>query len=195
METSPYHHGDLKNALIEAGFKILKEEGLAGLSLRNVAREAGVSHSAPYAHFEDKQALIAAISTEAFRQLYQQVSAVFRDYRGEPQKLLVETAWEYLQFALNDPARFKLMFSGVLEQEKEYTEFVQISQETFFKLVEIVETCQQDGVLQAGAADLAAVVVWSKVHGFTSLLLEGQISRTVLKQAPLKELLVNIIQL
>ena len=70
MAESNYHHGDLKNALIQAGVKILSKEGISGLSLRKVARQAGVSHAAPYAHFADKQALIAAISTEGYKQLY-----------------------------------------------------------------------------------------------------------------------------
>ena len=61
-----YHHGDLKNALIKAGADILSNEGVSALSLRKVARKAGVSHAAPYAHFTDKQALIAAISTEGY---------------------------------------------------------------------------------------------------------------------------------
>jgi AcrR family transcriptional regulator len=62
MTETTYHHGDLKNALIQAGMEILAEEGLGSLSLRKVAKQAGVSHAAPYAHFNDKQALIAAIS-------------------------------------------------------------------------------------------------------------------------------------
>src|SRR5512147_1727830 len=69
-----YHHGDLKNALIEAGADILSKDGVSGLSLRKVALKAGVSHTAPYAHFADKQALIAAISTDGYRRLYEALS-------------------------------------------------------------------------------------------------------------------------
>ena len=87
-----YHHGDLKNALIRAGVDILAKDGVTGLSLRKVALKAGVSHSAPYAHFADKQALIAAISTEGFRQLYERVSRVTEKYRNQPDKQLLEVA-------------------------------------------------------------------------------------------------------
>ncbi|MCA9873725.1 MAG: TetR/AcrR family transcriptional regulator, partial [Anaerolineales bacterium] len=109
-----YHHGDLKNALIKAGTEILAKNGVSGLSLRKVAQKAGVSHAAPYAHFADKQALIAAISTEGFRQLYEQVLVVADEYAANPAQQLLETAWTYVQFAIDDPDQFKIMFSSVL---------------------------------------------------------------------------------
>ena len=193
MSATTYHHGDLKNALIRAGVEILASEGLGSLSLRKVAKQAGVSHAAPYAHFADKQALIAAISTEGFKELYTQIGSVFEAHRSDPETLLIETAWAYVQFALNEHDLFKLMFSSALEKEKEYADFVKISQENFTQLVKIVEICQGTGYLKSGASDLVAVSIWSTVHGFTSLLLEGQISHTVLEKASLKDLLILII--
>ena len=194
MSATPYHHGDLKNALIKAGVEILAEEGLGGLSLRKVAKQAGVSHAAPYSHFKDKQALIAAISTEGFKQLYTQIEAVKEAHQADPETLLIESAWAYIQFALNAPDRFKLMFSSVLEKEKDYPDFVEISQKNFDQVVEIVEICQKAGTLKAGASDLIALSLWGTVHGFISLLLEGQISHTVLEKAPLKDIVISIIQ-
>ena len=194
MTSTSYHHGDLKNALIQAGVEILAREGVSGLSLRKVARQAGVSHAAPYSHFADKQALIAAISTEGFKQLFTQIKAVFIDYKDDPENLLIETAWAYLQFALNEPDRFKLMFSSVLEKEKDYPDFVEISQNNFRQLVEIVEICQKANALKAGEPNLIAVSLWGTVYGFISLLLEGQISHTVLEKRSLKEILIFIIQ-
>jgi AcrR family transcriptional regulator len=194
MVTTPYHHGDLKNALIKAGVEILAREGVGGLSLRKVAKQAGVSHAAPYSHFADKQALIAAISTEGFKQLYSQIEAVLEKHQGYPETLLIETAWTYVQFALNAPDRFKLMFSSVLEKEKEYPDFVEISQRNFQQLVDIVEICQQAGILKAGELDFLALSVWGTVHGFVSLLLEGQISHTVLEKSSLKEIVIFIIK-
>jgi AcrR family transcriptional regulator len=194
MTSETYHHGDLKNALIRAGVEILGREGIGGLSLRKVAKQAGVSHAAPYAHFADKQALIAAISTESFKQLYSQIGAVKQTYQTNPETLLIEVAWAYVQFALNEPDRFKLMFSSVLEKEKDYPDFVEISQKNFRQLVEIVEICQQAEVVKQGASDLIALSLWGTVHGFVSLLLEGQISHTVLEKASLKDILIFIIQ-
>lgn len=189
MIKKKYHHGDLKNALIEAGADILSKEGMNGLSLRKVAARVGVSHAAPYAHFADKQTLVAAISTEGFRRLYERVRAAAEAYQSDPKQQLIETAWAYVQFALDDAAHFKVMFSGALEQEKEYPEFVEMSQINFRLLVTLVERSQAAGVLRSGPADELAVSVWSLVHGFISLALEHQISHIILERYTLKELL------
>ncbi len=191
MVEKKYHHGDLKNALIRSGVEILSTEGVHGLSLRKVAAHAGVSHAAPYAHFADKQALIAAISTEGFRRLYERVQATSEAYDHDPQRQFVETAWVYVQFALDDPAHFKIMFSGVLEQEKDYPEFVEMSRKNFQSVVALVESCQAAGLLRPGPADELAVSVWSLVHGFIALTLEGQVSHVILNRYPLKSLLVR----
>ncbi len=190
MPTEKYHHGDLKNALITAGIEILAEDGESGLSLRKVAGRAGVSHSAPYAHFADKQALIAAISTEGYRRLYEMLMGVTSAHTGDPLRQLVETAWVYTRFALDDPAHFKITFSGILEKEKDYPEFVEMSKRSFSVVEEIVRLCQEAGVLEAGPTDAVAVSVWSMVHGFVSLLLENQISHTVTDRMTIRGLLI-----
>ncbi len=190
MPSKKYHHGDLKNALIAAGIKILAKEGVSGLSLRKVARKAGVSHSAPYAHFPDKQSLIAAISTEGFKQLYSELDAAVLPYSGDPQRQLMEGAWAYIQFALNNTDTFNIMFSGVLEKEKDYPAFVEISRKTFERLVEIVQACQQAGVLRQGPAEIMAVAVWGQLHGILSLTLEGQISHVLLDRFSIREMML-----
>ena len=193
MSATTYHHGNLKNALIQAGVEILAKEGVGSLSLRKVAKQAGVSHAAPYSHFKDKHALIAAISTEGFKQLYSQIKTVFEANQDQPESLLLETTWAYFQFALNETDSFKLMFSSALEKEKEYPNFVAVSHENFAQLVKIVEICQQGGVLKDGPSEIVAVSVWSTVHGFVSLFIEGQISHTVVDGQDLKHLLTQII--
>ena len=185
-----YHHGDLKNALIEAGADILSKEGVSGLSLRKVAQKAGVSHTAPYAHFADKQALIAAISTEGYRRLHADLAVVVQHYQGDPARQLVEGAWAYVQFALNDTDHFKIALSGVVEKEKNYPAFVEMTRQNFALLVQIVETCQASKILKRGPADLLAVGVWSLIHGFVALILEDQISHTVLDRFSLRQMLI-----
>lgn len=188
MSNRKYHHGDLKNALIKAGVEILSKEGIEGLSLRKVAQRAGVSHNAPYSHFPDKQSLIAAISTEGFKQLYSELDAAASLYVDDPKRQLQEGAWTYAQFALNNADTFKIMFSGVLEKEKEYPAFIEISRRTFQRVVEIVKACQTAKVLSSGSAEMMAVSVWGQVHGIISLMLEGQISRTVLDKFSVRDI-------
>lgn len=185
-----YHHGDLKNALIAAGADILAKDGVSGLSLRKVAQQAGVSHAAPYAHFADKQALIAAISTDGYRRLYEALVATTQQYADDPARQLVEGAWAYVQFAVNDTDYFKIMLSGAIEKEKDYPAFVEISQRSFALLVQIVEACQQAKILKRDPSDLIAVGAWSLIHGFVSLFLEDQISHTVLDRYSLRDMLI-----
>lgn len=190
MPRKKYHHGDLKNALIKAGVEILSKEGINGLSLRKVAQRAGVSHSAPYSHFPDKQSLIAAISTEGFNQLYTELDSVVLAYPKNPKKQLLQGTLAYVQFALNNTDTFKIMFSGVLEKEKEYPSFVEVSRKTFELVVGIVQACQKAGILHAASPEMIAVAIWGQVHGIVSLALEGQISHSVLDHHTVQDIVL-----
>jgi AcrR family transcriptional regulator len=185
-----YHHGDLKNTLVAAAITILAKDGVAGLTLRKVARKAGVSHAAPYAHFSDKQALIAAISTEGFKRLYDSMDSVISSYPNDPLKQLTGGAWAYIQFGVSDPDHFKVTFSGVLEREKDYPAFVEISQKTFARVVSVVKDCQLAGVLGQDSPEVVAVTLWGQLHGLVSLFIEGQISHTVMDQHSLQEMFI-----
>ncbi|HVM72455.1 MAG TPA: TetR/AcrR family transcriptional regulator [Anaerolineales bacterium] len=190
MPEKKYHHGDLKNALIEAGAEILSKEGVNGFSLRKAARRAGVSHAAPYAHFADKQAFIAAVSTEGYRRLYDKLVAVINKYPGDPLRQFVEVAWAYVEFARSDPAHFKVTFSSVIEKEREFPEFLEMTGKNFRLLTGLVEAGQAAGILKPGAADAMAVSVWSLVHGFAVLLIEGQFSHTLLDRMTVRKLFI-----
>ena len=104
-----YHHGDLRAAVLQAAGEILETEGLSGLSLREAARRAGVSHNAPYRHFADRESLLAALAAEGFGLLAaaQREAAAKIGLRGMGEA--------YVRFALAHPERFQLMFGGVIE--------------------------------------------------------------------------------
>ncbi|MBN2389208.1 MAG: TetR/AcrR family transcriptional regulator [Anaerolineae bacterium] len=192
-EKSSYHHGDLKNALIEAGIEILARDGVNGLSLRKVARKAGVSHAAPYAHFADKQALVAAIATDGHRKLHAKIVGIMEQYPDDPLRQLVETAWAYVEFGFEEPDHFRITFSGAVEKERDYPALVEMTANNFGILRALVSRCQAAGFLNPGEPDLAAVSVWGLIHGFVSLIQEGQISHSVLSCYSLWEMLIFVL--
>jgi AcrR family transcriptional regulator len=182
-----YHHGDLKNALIKAGIEILSKEGTHALSLRNVAKKAGVSHAAPYAHFTDKQALIAAIATEGYKKLYDQLVLAQTSQTISLNRLLA-VAHAYIQFAIDEPDHFRITFSGFVEVEQNYLEYVEQSKLCFALLVAVVSDCQSDGVLKPGDTQLTAVSIWACIHGFVQLLLGNQLPGMLLERYSIQDL-------
>src|ERR1043165_1094435 len=109
-----YQHGDLRRALIQAGLKLLGEHGVAGLSLRAAAQLAGVSHAAPYRHFRDKDALVAAIAEEGFRLLTKRMrEEIEAAATSDLPARLRASAWGYVSFAIENPGYFRTIFGGI----------------------------------------------------------------------------------
>jgi len=152
---STYHHGDLPPALLKAAGKILEKEGAGALSLRELARRAGVSHNAPYRHFPDRAALLAALASEGFERLRQELEA----HAGQ------ESAVAYVRFALENPQRFRLMFGGQIA----YDRYPALREQANAAHANLEERFSQYG----GDASLAAAAAWSLVHGLAHLLLDG----------------------
>ncbi len=185
-----YHHGDLKNALIRAGIEILAGEGVGGLSLRKVAKRAGVSHSAPYAHFADKQALIAAISTEGHAKIFAAISEIMILHANDPLLQLIGAARAYLEFGLTEPDHFRITFSGVVEQERDYPALVEMTHKNFELIRQIATRCREVGIFGPGSDDLLAVSLWGAVHGLISLIQQDQVSSRVMDHTTPDELLL-----
>ena len=196
MPKSAYHHGDLRNALIQAGIDIVAAEGVYGLTLRKTARRAGVSHNAPYAHFADKQSLIAAIALEGHIKIHALIEKVIERHPGNPLKQLVNLAWEYVQFGLESPAHYKITFSGLIENEKNYPSFVEVSQHSLQLLQGIVGNCQKAGIFNSHGQPvrLLAVSAWSLIHGLVSLVIEGQVPSRIRQSVPPKRMVISALQ-
>jgi AcrR family transcriptional regulator len=196
MPKKNYHHGDLKNALIQAGIRILAEEGVGGLSLRKAARKAGVSHSAPYAHFTDKQNLIAAIASDGHKQIYERFTAIQMRHFDEPLLQFTAGAWVYVEFGLGAPDHYKITFSGTIQDEHSHSEFIEYSQRNMQILRTTIERCRSAGYLNNNDVnpELQAVSIWGLLHGLVLLMIQGQVPGDLMKKTQPKDMLIAALQ-
>jgi AcrR family transcriptional regulator len=170
-----YHHGDLRRALLDAVVAHVAERGNAGeVTLREVARLAGVSHNAPYRHFPDKQAILAEVAAEGFGLLSASVRNA-RESAATPEDRFVSSGVAYLQFAQTHPGHLAVMFGP--EIAKSQTRELQMrANETFTILTELaIEAGATPGV----EARRIGTVVWSLVHGLAVLAQHKQIPGSV----------------
>jgi AcrR family transcriptional regulator len=170
-----YHHGDLRNALIRAGQALLAEEGIAGLDLRKVARAAGVSHAAPYRHFADKQALLAAIAEEGFYQLAQSLDTAIGQAPSNAADQLEQLAHAYVRFAIDHPAHMREMFSGLTVQRAAYPQLHAAAKQAFQRVIQVIERGQARHEIGPGAPADLSMVAWTQIHGIAMLLIEDQL--------------------
>lgn len=170
----PYHHTDLKQTLISVGLSILAEEGISELNLRAVARRAGVSHTAPYRHFADKEALIVAIAEDGFRRLVVQLGAAKSATPGGVKAQLTAVGRAYIDFAVQQRDSFRLMFSHVISHREQYLELCALARACFQLLQDIIEEGQAERIFVMGNSTELTKSAWSMIHGFASLLIEGQ---------------------
>ncbi|MEP7288152.1 MAG: TetR/AcrR family transcriptional regulator [Chloroflexota bacterium] len=173
-KSKPYHHGDLRNTLIQAGLEMLSEGGAAALDLRKIARKVGVSHSAPYRHFADKQALLAAINEEGFLRLAERIEAALKEAPNDPLEQLQAIATTYMQFAVDNPWLMREMFSGLTIDRESFPSLYNASKAVYHYYVQVVELGQQQGSIIEGDARALAGVLKSLLHGVAMLTIENQ---------------------
>ncbi len=166
-----YHHGNLRAALLESALAILIESGVEGLSLRAVARRAGVSTAAPYNHFADKQAILRELA-HSQRLKSNQVFITAIENAGTPRAKLKALGTAYVSYALEHQAEFNFTFGGsfapYLEGEPQDGPLLDLLKET-------VETANNS--LSAADLDTAVIMVWSLIHGLAQLLVSGPFSK------------------
>lgn len=170
----PYHHGDLRQALIAAGLQLLTEEGVASLDVRKVARKVGVSHSASYYHFPDKQSFLAALNEEGFHRLAHAMQEALHTVPPTPFDHLQAITRAYLLFALANPALMREMFSGLTIEHEAFPSLHAASKEVYRFYIEVVKRGQAQGKVIDGDPCELASVVWSLLHGTAVLLIEHQ---------------------
>ena len=170
-----YHHGDLRHALIEAAISLVNEKGPNALSLREVAKRAGVSHTAPYRHFQDKNALLGAIARQGFIALARRMQAVAKKYPEDPRKQIIEAGVAYVELALQSPEISQLMFGGYIDQDSCSEELMEDGDKAFEGLLQIIRNGQNTGLYIEQDTRFLALAVWSVAHGLAMLIAGGQL--------------------
>jgi AcrR family transcriptional regulator len=171
-----YHHGDLRNALVSGGLKLLEQEGHSDFTLRDLARRVGVSAAAPYAHFADKSALLAAIAAVGFGRLRAATeAATAKD--SDPLEQFLHMGSAYVRFGTDNPALYKLMFASeeLPAKRGQYPELRAAAESALGLLIDMLGRMQRRGLLRAGDPEADALTVWAHVHGLTSLIITGRI--------------------
>ena len=170
----PYHHGDLRAALVEAAGRLLADQGVAALSLRKVAREADVSHTAPYRHFRDKHELLEAVAANGFRALEARLDDVVRNFPDDPRRQIIEACRAYVSETMEFPERAHLMFGGFLDPARRSSELTVAIEQSFAKLVATVRRGEGELYRALPTTDLV-LTLWSATHGLALLASAGRL--------------------
>ncbi len=167
-----YHHGDLRRALVQAAIDILRKDGSDALTLRRVARQAGVSHAAPYHHFADRRALVAAVAEQGFAKLAVVAETARRS--SVPSEQLHEAGIAYVVFAVEHPEHFRIMFSREIADTTAYPELRASAEKAKAVLKRAVDASESEAG-ESLSTDLRLVTAWALVHGLATLLIDGQL--------------------
>ena len=169
---APYHHGNLEVALVDAAITLVRKYGPDQLSLRAVSAEIGVSPSASYHHFRDKEALVTAVSDVLFDRLATMQEKAIKNVKGKGAaasiKKFEEMGNAYFAWATSEPNLYRLMFGGYCEIIME-----EHDSKAWNLLREGLDELMAHGVIDESARNGGEVIVWSAVHGASSLAIEG----------------------
>lgn len=169
-----YHHGNLHAALLEAGELLLREKGIADISLRAVAKAANVSHAAPYRHFKDKEHLLASVAERGFQALIEAMESAAQELE-DPAHRLREAVVAYVSFAMKNSEMHHLMFGGLLDQGETALVLQDSRLGAFGALRTIVDAGARAGIYRDGSAREMTLTAWSLMHGFAMLMSTGQL--------------------
>jgi AcrR family transcriptional regulator len=182
MVSSPsargYHHGDLAPALIDAAVVVLAERGIAGLSLREVARRAGVSHGAPAHHFKDKAGLLTAVAGEGFRRFGDALRRAAAEAGDDALAAFAATGRAYVRFAVEHRPYFEIMFRPEHINADDHA-LREASDASYSVLLEGVVRAQRAGFAPGRDPRDIALSAWAKVHGLATLWNDGNLQARV----------------
>ncbi len=170
----PYHHGDLRRALLDEALRTIRTQGVEHLTLRTVGARLGVSRSALYRHFADKQSLLATVGKEGFGKLRQALADAWEG-NGHGRCGFDAMHRAYLKFAVAYPSHYRVMFGGFIESAAKDDHFMAEARGAFQVLVNALVEQQNAGDIRRDDPVLMARFVWALVHGTALLFIDGQL--------------------
>lgn len=188
-----YHHGELRQAILHVALEIIEQEGVAALTLREVARRAGVSHTAPYRHFADKQALLAAVAEEGFNALRSAMESRMSSY-ANPLRCLKESGIAYVLFAATHPAHYRIMFGRALVAQHSHDALRDAGNAAFQVLLRAIAQGHEAKMLRADDPLQQAITAWAAVHGLAMLLINGQLPCNGIDPSQVELLATNTVE-
>jgi|SRR6185312_9614175 len=171
MAERAYHHGNLRTVLLEAAEQTLRERGVQALSLRELAREAGVSHGAPRRHFADRQALLDALAGAGFERLGSELRDAAASAGEDFESRLRAIAAAYVRFATEDAALLELMFAG--KHREGAGELAEAAERAFAVMLELIDEGQREGVIERGEPKRVGLVLFATIQGIAALVSAG----------------------
>ena len=186
----PASDADVRGAILEAAIHAIEEGGLAGVSMRDVARRAGVSHQLPYHYFTDREGILAAVAEVGFVELAARLKAAFTS-NGSGAERMAAAGRTYVEFACSHPAHFRVMFRNDFVSMMNHPSAQARAESCFGWLPELVAACIEDGMPPAPNARALVVLAWSIAHGLACLLLDGPLAKKLPDAAEAKEATVR----
>jgi AcrR family transcriptional regulator len=174
MEMRPYHHGNLRTALLAQAERTVRERGVNELSLRELARDVGVSHAAPRRHFPDRQALLDALAIAGFDRLGAELRTAMESAGDSFQDRLQATAAAYIEFAVEDAELLDLMFTGKHRESADM--LVEAADRAFAVLFELITQGQAEGALEPGDPERVGLVLFATVQGLAALVTSSMVA-------------------
>ena len=171
MTQRPYHHGNLRTALLVQAERTVREQGVDQLSLRELARQVGVSHGAPRRHFPDRQALLDALAEAGFERLGAELQSAVARAGDDFEARLRATAAAYVRFATRDAALLELMFAG--KHREQAGALHDAAERAFSIMLELIEQGQADGILEPGDPERVGLVLFATIQGIATLVTGG----------------------
>ena len=172
MADRPYHHGNLRAVLLDEAERTLREQGIEQLSLRDLARQAGVSHAAPRRHFPDRRALLDALAEAGFARLADDVCAAIDDAGDDYEARLRAAATAYVRFAINDGALLDLMFAT--KNDGLPTTLPPSAARLFTAVSDLISQGQQADALPPGDPERLRLLLVATLQGIAALITSGR---------------------